>query len=150
MGYTTDEMIKLFNYFSKYYHSVGETKEEEKIIRKTEEEELNISHNELRIKKKENAQKKKISDIEKQIDEIKKENEITMMKEKCSTEIEEEELKNNLEIESINNENKKEMELKRIKYEEQLLLKQNNIENMRNEMMLQMLANQIFILNNQN
>lgn len=33
-------------YFSKYYHSVGETKEEEKIIRKTEEEELNISHNE--------------------------------------------------------------------------------------------------------
>ena len=34
------------NYFSKYYHSVGETKEEEKIIRKTEEEELNISHNE--------------------------------------------------------------------------------------------------------
>ena len=95
-------------------------------------------------------QKKKISDIEKQIDEIKKENEITMMKEKCSTEIEEEELKNNLEIESINNENKKEMELKRIKYEEQLLLKQNNIENMRNEMMLQMLANQIFILNNQN
>lgn len=73
-----------------------------------------------------------------------------MMKEKCSTEIEEEELKNNLEIESINNENKKEMELKRIKYEEQLLLKQNNIENMRNEMMLQMLANQIFILNNQN
>jgi len=42
------------------------------------------------------------------------------------------------------------MELKRIKYEEQLLLKQNNIENMRNEMMLQMLANQIFILNNQN
>jgi hypothetical protein len=72
------------------------------------------------------------------------------MKEKCSTEIEEEELKNNLEIESINNENKKEMELKRIKYEEQLLLKQNNIENMRNEMMLQMLANQIFILNNQN
>ena len=73
-----------------------------------------------------------------------------MMKEKCSTEIEEEELKNNLEIESINNENKKKMELKRIKYEEQLLLKQNNIENMRNEMMLQMLANQIFILNNQN
>ena len=34
------------NFFSKYYHSVGETKEEEKIIRKTEEEELNISHNE--------------------------------------------------------------------------------------------------------
>jgi MFS family permease len=34
------------DYFSKYYHSVGETKEEEKIIRKTEEEELNISHNE--------------------------------------------------------------------------------------------------------
>ena len=34
------------NFFSKYYHSVGETKEEEKIIRKTEEEELNISQNE--------------------------------------------------------------------------------------------------------
>ena len=34
------------NFFSQYYHSVGETKEEEKIIRKTEEEELNISQNE--------------------------------------------------------------------------------------------------------
>ena len=34
------------NYFSKYYHSIGETKEEEKIIRITDEEELNISQNE--------------------------------------------------------------------------------------------------------
>ena len=32
------------NFFSKHYHSIGETKEEEKIIRKTEEEELNISY----------------------------------------------------------------------------------------------------------
>lgn len=34
------------NFFSKYYYSVGETKEEEKIIRKTDEEVLNMSHNE--------------------------------------------------------------------------------------------------------
>ena len=34
------------NFFSKYYHSIGDTKEEEKIIRKTEIEEINISHNE--------------------------------------------------------------------------------------------------------
>ena len=34
------------NFFSKHYHSIGETKEEEKIIKKTEEEELNISHDE--------------------------------------------------------------------------------------------------------
>jgi len=82
------------------------------------------------------------------MDENRKENEIAMMKEKCSNEIEQEKLKNNLEIDKINNENEKEMELKRIKYQEQLLLKQNKIENMRNEMMLQMLANQIFMFNN--
>jgi MFS family permease len=34
------------NFFSKYYYSVGETKEEEKIVRKTDEEVLNMSHNE--------------------------------------------------------------------------------------------------------
>ena len=51
-------------------------------------------------------------------------------------------------MDKINNENEKEMELKKIKYQEQLLLKQNKIENMRNEMMLQMLANQMFMLNN--
>ena len=34
------------NFFSKYYHSIGDTKENEKIVRKTEEEELNISQNE--------------------------------------------------------------------------------------------------------
>ena len=34
------------NFFSKYYHSIGDTKEKEKIIRKTEIEEINISHNE--------------------------------------------------------------------------------------------------------
>ena len=34
------------NFFSKYYHSIGDTKEKEKIIRKTEIEEINLSHNE--------------------------------------------------------------------------------------------------------
>ena len=34
------------NFFSKYYYSVGETKEEEKIVRKSDEEVLNMSHNE--------------------------------------------------------------------------------------------------------
>ena len=34
------------NFFSKYYYSVGETKEEEKIVKKTDEEVLNMSHNE--------------------------------------------------------------------------------------------------------
>jgi hypothetical protein len=34
------------NFFSKYYYSVRETKEEEKIVRKTDEEVLNMSHNE--------------------------------------------------------------------------------------------------------
>ena len=73
-----------------------------------------------------------------------------MMEEKCKVELEEEKLKNNLEIERINNEIEKENELKKINYQEQILSKQNNIENMRNELMLQMLANQMFMLNNQN
>jgi len=34
------------NFFSKYYYSIGETEEEEKIIRKSDEEVLNMSHNE--------------------------------------------------------------------------------------------------------
>lgn len=34
------------NFFSKYYYSVGETKEEEKIVKKSDEEVLNMSHNE--------------------------------------------------------------------------------------------------------
>ena len=72
------------------------------------------------------------------------------MEEKCKVELEEEKLKNNLEIERINNEIEKENELKKINYQEQILSKQNNIENMRNELMLQMLANQMFMLNNQN
>ena len=82
------------------------------------------------------------------MDENKKSNEIEMIEEKCKAEIEEEKLKNNIEIESINNEIEKENELKKIKYQEQILLKQNNIENKRNEMILQMLANH-FMLNNQ-
>ena len=81
---------------------------------------------------------------------IMKLNEIEMMEEKCKVELEEEKLKNNLEIERINNEIEKENELKKINYQEQILSKQNNIENMRNELMLQMLANQMFMLNNQN
>ena len=42
------------------------------------------------------------------------------------------------------------MELEKIKYQEQLLSMQNNFENMRNEMWLQMLAQQMYMLNNQN
>ena len=34
------------NFFSKYYYSIGETEEEEKIVRKSDEEVLNMSHNE--------------------------------------------------------------------------------------------------------
>ena len=83
------------------------------------------------------------------MDENKKSNEIEMMEEKCKVELEEEKLKNNLEIERINNEIKKEKELKKINYQEQILSKKNNIENMRNELILQMLANQMFMLNNQ-
>ena len=81
---------------------------------------------------------------------IRRENLIEMMEEKCKVELEEEKLKNNLEIERINNEIEKENELKKINYQEQILSKQNNIENMRNELILQMLANQMFMLNNQN
>ena len=34
------------NFFSKYYYSIGDTKEEEKIVKKSDEEVLNMSHNE--------------------------------------------------------------------------------------------------------
>ena len=34
------------NFYSKYYYSIGETEEEEKIVRKSDEEVLNMSHNE--------------------------------------------------------------------------------------------------------